>query len=455
MAANLHSRTETILRRLVRRDAAPALRKVLAKTRAEDVAAVMTHLTGTEMRRLYSIIEDVDFAAAVLANLPDDAVREVAGEMTGDHIVQLLEMMEPDDATDVVEVLPHELRDRVLRQLVHGDDDDVSSLLAWPSDSAGGIMSPEVFVLPQTATTGSAIKSIQQYSEDLPTFYYLYIVDASERLVGVVSLRSLLTHPEHTPLVSIMNSDVISVGPTQDQEEVARYVARYDLLAVPVIDESGRVLGLVTVDDVLDVIREEAAEDMMLMAGVHGGAGDALDHSGRSAVEMTRMRSGWLLATAFGGILADRIIHAFSGGLPVEVLAGLIPVVMGMGGNVGIQSTTLAVRGLATGSVQIGGAVPFIVREAKVGVMLGVLYGVLLGAYGLASGWPDPYVGMTVGIGVFLAIGIGSVLGSSLPVGLSRLGIDPAIATGPFVTTAVDILGIGVYFGVAHLLFPA
>lgn len=454
MSSTLHRRTETILRRLVRREAAPALRKVLRKTRPEDVAAVMSHLTATEQRRLFNIIEDADYAATVLSNLSEDAVREVTDAMSGDRVMELLELMEPDDATDVVESLQVQLRDRVLRKLVRAEDDEVSALLAWPSDSAGGIMSPDVFILPQTASTGVAIAAIQQSSEDLPTFYYLYVVDNEERLVGVVSLRTLLTHPEHTPLVTIMNRDVIAVAPTQDQEEVAHYVARYDLLAVPVIDEAQHILGVVTVDDVIDVIREEAAEDMMLMAGVHGG-GDPLDYSGRSAIEMTRMRGGWLLATAFGGIIADRITHAFSGGLPVEVLAGLIPVVMGMGGNVGIQSTTLAVRGLATGSVQIGGAMQFIVREARVGLLLGLAYGLLLGTYGLMSGWPEPYVGMTVGISVFLAIGIGSLLGASLPVGLSRVGVDPAIATGPFVTTAVDILGIALYFSVAHALFPA
>ena len=338
-----------------------------------------------------------------------------------------------------------------MRRLDGEEGDEVAALLAWPRDSAGGIMSPDVFVMSQTATTGHAITTIQETSDELPTFYYLYVVDASERLVGVVSLRSLLTHPAHTPLVSIMNRDVICVEPEQDQEEVARYVARYDLLALPVVDAHQRLLGVVTVDDVVDVIREEAAEDMMLMAGVHGG-GEALDHSGRTALEMTRMRAGWLLATALGGIVADRITHQFSGALPVAVLAGLIPVVMGMGGNVGIQSTTLAVRGLATGAIQIGGAWSFIVREAKVGLLLGLGYGGLLGVYGLLSGWPDPFVGMTVGISVFLAIGIGSLLGSSLPVALSRLGVDPAIATGPFVTTAVDILGIGLYFTVARML---
>ncbi|TNE84426.1 MAG: magnesium transporter [Deltaproteobacteria bacterium] len=452
--ANLNTRTESILRRLVRREAGPALRKVLNKTRPEDVAAAMSHLTGTEQRRLYTIIEDQEYAAEVLSNLPEDAVREVTREMTGEQVVALLDLMEADDATDVVEILPGKLRERVLREMVDDPDDEVTSLLAWPSDSAGGIMSPDVFTMPQSATTGEAIRTLQRSHEDFPTFYYLYVVDGGERLVGVVSLRSLLTHPEHTPLVSIMNRDVITVEPFQDQEEVARYVARYDLLAVPVVDQTQHVLGLVTVDDVVDVIREEAAEDMMLMAGVHGHGGEDLDHSGRSAVEMTRMRAGWLLATAFGGIVADRITHVFSGSLPVEVLAGLIPVVMGMGGNVGIQSTTLAVRGLATGAVQVKGATSFIVREAKVGLMLGVLYGVLLGGYGFASGWPDPYVGLTVGVSVFLAIGIGSLLGSSLPVGLSRLGVDPAIATGPFVTTAVDILGIGLYFSVARLLLP-
>ncbi len=391
----------------------------------------------------------MELAAEVLSSLREESAAEITSQMSAEELVELFDYMEPDDATDVVELLPEDLRQHVLAR-IRGEEEleDLTELLAWPSDSAGGIMSPEVFIQHQSRTCGQSISELQERHEELENAFYLYVIDEESRLVGVVSLRSLLVHPPSTPLVSIMTTDIIAVRPRTDQEEVARVVARYDILAVPVVDQDSRLLGIVTVDDVIDVIREEAVEDMMLMAGV----AEEYDLSGRSTLRLVRDRVGWLLATAFGGIVADRITHFQGEALPMEVLAGLIPVVMGMGGNVGIQSTTIAVRGLATGHVQIGGAIPFVWREARVAMVLGLIYGLGLGLYGLATGWPDPFMGITAGVSVFLAIGLGGLLGSALPVALSRFGVDPAIATGPFVTTSVDIIGIFIYFSVARIV---
>ena len=253
-----------------------------------------------------------------------------------------------------------------------------------------------------------------------------------------------------TILAHIMSPDVISVGPLEDQEEVARFVARYDLLAVPVVDNQRRLLGVVTVDDVIDVIRDEAEEDMMLMAGM----GDDVDFVRAPVLTQAWHRAGWLLATIVGGILMSEIIGTYEHTLAtVAVLAGFIPVVMGMGGNVGIQSGTIAVRGLATGSVQLTGTMAFIAREAQVGLILGVLYAALLGIYTVLRYWADgPLVGLSVAISVLLAIILATIFGSAIPVFLHRLGVDPAVATGPFVTTGVDILAILVYFNVARAL---
>jgi magnesium transporter len=274
-------------------------------------------------------------------------------------------------------------------------------------------------------------------------------VDARDRLSGVVSLRTLLIHPPETPLVSIMNRDVIAVSPHQDQEEVARFVARYDLLAVPVVDEERRLLGIVTVDDVVDVIREEAAEDMMLMAGVH----EEVEFAGQSVYRLARMRATWLLATLGGGLVAAHLIGTYEDTFAsMAILAAYLPVVMGMGGNVGIQSATIAVRGLATGHVQVGGALPFLWREIRVGTLLGGLFGVILGVYGAIWYWPEWQQGLAVGLSVPVSMTAASVWGGSVPILLARLGVDPAIATGPFVTTTIDIIGILVYFNIAHLI---
>jgi magnesium transporter len=410
----------------------------------------MDHLTWTEQRRLFSFLDDPDYAAELLAELGDDGIREITKGMEVDDIIDLLLRMEPDDATDVVSLLSSNIRARVI-DVLHDQDDatEVRNLLSWEGESAGGIMSPLVFKMPATATCGQAITALQENHDDFETVFYLYVVSAAGVLVGVASLRSIITHPARTLLSQIITRDIITVGPHQDQEEVARIVARYDLMAVPVVDESLRLLGIVTVDDVVDVIREEAAEDMMLMAGMDEEAHIA----NRSVFHQARNRFGWLLATIFGGIVAAEIIGSFEETLKtVAVLAGFIPVIMGMGGNVGIQSATVAVRGLATGHVQIAGTIPFIYREARVGLLLGILYAIILTVYGMLRYSDQPMIGVAIGVSILLAIALASVLGASIPVAFDRLGVDPAIATGPFVTTAVDVLGIIIYFNVAQYL---
>ena len=440
-------RTYTLLRRLVRKDSRAGVWRLLSGVRAEDTAEAMEHLTWSEQRSLWSTLGDTDYAADVLGFLSERTTRMLAEEMNEEDLVEIIDRMEPDDATDVVASLPLTLRERVLDELRDDESSEVvRSLLNWPADTAGGLMSPRAFVVPQQTTCGQAISRLQQHHSELESIYYVYVVDAERRILGVCSLRSLLTRPAKTPLTSLMSRDLIRVPPTEDQEEVARLVARYDLLALPVVDAEGRLLGVVTVDDVVDVIRDEADEDMLLMAGVGG-----VDAS--SVFTQSWHRGGWLLATLAGGILAAEIIGVYEDTLKtVAVLAGFIPVIMGMGGNVGIQSATLAVRGLALGRVQLGGPGRFMAREAQVGVILGGLYASLLGCYALIRFPGEPLIAASISSSIFLAICAATVLGSAIPMVLDRGGADPAIATGPFVTTLVDLIGIVIYFNVARTL---
>lgn len=445
----LNARTESLFRRLVRREAGPALKKLLARHRAEDIAAVLRHMTWSEQRHLYRAIDDRDMAASILTMLPEDSVRQLTLNLTEEVVADLLDRMEPDDATDVVSILPDDVRNRVLAEMDDQESEGVAALLAWEPDTAGGIMSTDFFRMPDTAPAGAAIRALQRSGHDLEHVHYVYVLDAQDHLRGVVSLRSLVIRPPNTPLISIMTRDPITVRPQDDQEEVARYVARYDLLAIPVVDEQGRMMGIVTVDDVVDVIREEAAEDMFRMAGLSEDA----DPTRGNVLRQTRERAGWLLATIGGGILASEIIAGYEETLTrVAVLAGFIPVIMGMAGNVGIQSATVAVRGLATGHVQLGGALTFVWREIRVGLILGVLYGLLLSGYGLFRYQDLPLVGVSVGSSIFAAIAGASLLGAGIPVALSRFAVDPAVATGPIVTTMIDIVGILIYFNVARTM---
>lgn len=442
---HLNARTEAI-RRLARRGPSTALTKALGKARPEDVAAVLPHLTVAAQQGVFRSLPDLDAQAEVLANAPEESVPKLVAPLEAEVVVDLLDRMEPDDATDVVELLPDALRREVIGEFT--EEVEFAELLQWPEDSAGGIMSSVVFKMRDDATCQQAIQTLQTQSEELETIYYVYVVNALDTLVGVISLRSLLTHPPHTQLRDLMSAEVITVMPTQDQEEVAHIVARYDLLALPVVDEDRRLIGIVTVDDIIDVIREEAAEDMMLMAGVNE---QPLVNG--TVFSDARHRGTWLLATIGGGIAAAEFISLYEETLAQKaVLAGFIPVIMGIGGNVGIQGATIAVRALATGRIEVGGSGRFILREGRVGVLLGVIYGLLLGGYAVLRYWPDLTVALAVGSSVVLAITLAGVLGALVPLGLSRLGTDPAVATGPFVTTLIDILGIVVYFNIARVL---
>ena len=288
----LNTRTELVLRRLVRRGADDAARKVLKKTRTEDIAAVMVHLTPTEQRKLFQLIDDQKMAGEVLGALSDESAGVVTQQLSVEHIVALLDWMEPDDATDIIHSLPNDIQDLVI-QALDKEDDDVTELLVWPGDSAGGIMSNVVFTVPVEATCGEAVSLLQRQHQDYESVFYLYVVDERGRLEGVVSLRMILVHAPSTPVISVMADDVIAVSPHDDQEEVARIVARYDLLGVPVVDDQRRILGVVTIDDVVDVIREEAAEDLLRLAGVN----EELDLGSRSVLRLSRQRAGWLSAT--------------------------------------------------------------------------------------------------------------------------------------------------------------
>lgn len=436
------------MRRLVRREAEGAVKRLIARHRPQDIAAAMEHLTWQEQRKLYRSIEDKDYAATLLTYLTEGSVREVMRDMSEEAVVDLLERVEPDDATDIVGNLDRVLRDKVISEL---DDDatgeEVKTLLAWPRESAGGIMSTTVLTRRTGTSCGEAIAEIQAVHEQYEAIYYVYVIDARDQLVGVCSLRNLLTHAPRTPLEKVMTKDPITVHPTTDQEEVARIVARYDLVAVPVIDDKRRILGIVTVDDVVDVIREEAAEDMMLMAGVSD------PYRERSLFRQAAYRAAWLGATVIGGILASEIVGFYQSTLQsMAALAGFVPVIMGTGGNVGIQSATLAVRGLATGKVQVGGALQFVVREARVGFLLGTLFSLVLGAYGILRYPSEPMLALSVSTSVFCAMSLATLVGSALPLALQRAGADPAVATGPFVTTGVDVISITVYLSIAKML---
>jgi magnesium transporter len=311
-------------------------------------------------------------------------------------------------------------------------------------------MSPDFFALAAATTGNEAIQALQA-TDDIEMAFYIYVVNEPGHLVGVVSLRALVIHPPTTPLHEMMVTDVISATVETDQEEVARLAARYNLLAIPVVNDANRLVGIVTIDDVVDVIREEATEDILKMAGADESA-----YEGLSIFRNFRIRAPWLFATWLGGLAASILIGQFEAQLQATVaLAAFIPIVLGMGGNVGIQTATIIVRGLATGHVSSNVGWEYVWRETGIGILLGGLYGILLALYALVVYTDMVGVGslaLTVGVSILASMASSATVGAVTPLVFNRFNIDPAVATGPVVTTSVDVLGILVYFMTASFV---
>lgn len=439
-ASPLQTRVEA-LRRLTRRNAGSALKRTLEKSRPEDIAAALTHLAPAEQRVLMSQIEDVQQGSDVLSQLDEREICALVAVMEFPHLLRFLERMEADDLAYVIGALPEDLQPRVLAALKGEEKERVEDLLAWPPDAAGGMMQPVAFRVNESTSCREAIEALQT-KENVEMVFYLYAENDAEQLVGVTSLRNLLTHPPSMRIAEIMTTEVIAVNPLTDQEEVARIVSRYGLLAVPVVDEDRHLLGIVTVDDVVDVIKEEAAEDMLLMAGMNEEA----DAAETSTLRATRQRLPWLLVTMVGGMVTSEVISRFQPLLAEEAaLITFIPVMMGMGGNVGIQAATLMVRNLATGRAGNDSTAMTIFRELRIGGLIGVAFAVLVGGFA-AIRHTDAHLGATIALAGVAQLAAAATFGTLVPLGMSKLGVDPAVATGPFVTTGIDMLALLIYF---------
>ncbi len=436
------------LRRFVRRGARANLSKLLGKTRPEDVALQFRRLTPAEQITVFEILvaDYPEGSGAVLTELESPQQQALLEELSPQQIATVLDSMSVDDAVSLVESLPPELHDKVLEVVDLKDLAEVQTHLTYGDDTAGRLMVPEYVALSEDKTVGDAIAFIQQ-STELDNVFYLYVVDRDGHLVGVTSLRQLLLSPPVRTLGQVMTRSIIKVNTDTDQEEVAQLAARYNLLAVPVTDETNHLVGIVTLDDIIDVVKEEATEDIFKMVGT---TDDELVYQDRS-FRVAGFRLPWLLVNMVGLLLAGMLIEHFQVTLREAIfLLTFVPVIMGMGGNIGSQTATIAVRGLATGRVNLSesGVRTFLWQQLKVGAILAVACSVVvaIGAWLLERHLA--YAGV-VGTSMFLAVVLASVNGAIVPVVFDRLGIDPAVAAGPLVTTANDITGIFIYFGLA------
>jgi magnesium transporter len=431
-------------RRLIRRGAFPNLDRLLAKSHPADIAHLFRYLDLKDQRILFNLISDAEKGAYVLAELDHDTGAQLLEQLDRETIKDVLQEMSSDDAADIIGYMPEELADAILDIMHDEHSDEIEHLLQYDEDTAGGIMSTEIFALEEGVTVREAIEAIQQ-AGDVEMVFYLYVVNAAGQLVGVLSLRQLLTVSPTKKLADIMTRDVFSVRTTMDQEEVARVVEKYNILAVPVVDEMNNLKGLITVDDIIDVIRQEATEDIFKMAG----ASEEELLYGYKSFRIARLRLPWLLVNLFGGVATGYLMWLFKVTLKeVIALISFIPVITGMGGNVGGQSATIMVRGFATGRIDFTMLRQVFFKEVRVGLIMGFVCGVTVGL--VAWIWhANPYLGLVVGLAMQVAMVVATSMGVIAPAAFKKLGIDPAIASTPFVQTANDITGILIYFALA------
>ena len=435
------------IKRLLRRNALTHLQKIVAKTHAADLSRTFEALTVPEQLKLFGMIQDTEQKGILFAELEEDTFLNFVEGLRLEDVVDILEQMPTDDVADIIGRLPEEKADALLKRMKKEGSEEIEGLLRYEDDTAGGIMIPDFIALREDMTAGQAILSLQTEHQKVEMPFYLYVVNEYGNLVGVSSLRQLVVVPPETQLKDLMTTDVFAVKTDMDQEDVARIVARYDILAVPVVDDTNKLVGIVTVDDVIDIIKQEATEDMLKMAGVGEESVET-----KSVLKSTRIRLPWLFASCMGGVVAFFVIGHFEESLrKLAYLAAFIPVIMGMGGNIGTQSSTIVVRGLATGRLQIRELWPVVFKELSIGVILGLFYGLIIGLVAHLR-YGTLLLGVSVCGAVICSMSVAALVGSLVPMVFARMEIDPAVATGPFVTTAIDIISVFFYFIIATTL---
>lgn len=440
------------IRELLESDRVDDLRRVLREAHPADIADAVDVLSEDDRLRVFSLLDD-QTAGEVLDETEPEATTALLKDLDSERTADILEEMPSNDAVEILSDLPEDEAERLLGLMEKDEAEDVQELLQYPENSAGRIMSEEVISLKAEMTAGEAIQMLRRIAPRAETAYYLYVTDASDRLVGVVSLRDLIVADTDVKIGEIMDDKVISVTTTTDQEEVARIVSKYDFVAVPVVDESDKLVGVITVDDIIDVIEEEASEDIYALGGTTEDP-----EAVRSPLPSAIRRLPWLLITVIGEIFTALVISGYEVTLEqVLALVFFVPVIMATGGNVGTQSLAMMVRSIAL-EEQAGRSVKqVILREGATGILLGVMIGIFTAI--IASIWMHMLsLGLVIAIAMTLTLTFSAMLGALIPLIFRSLGKDPALASGPFITTLNDIVSVTIYFILAtqllHLIRP-
>ena len=443
---------------LIRDEAWGQLQPIFTALHPADAADIIEHAPASSREKIFDLLSD-EGQPDVLAELEHRSGVEILESLSDREISEIAEEMAPDDAADLLGDLPEDRSREVLNLMEKEESEDVRKLLAYEEDTAGGIMTTDVVAMREEQTVAEALDAIA-HLDTSERFVYAYIVSENNTMIGYVDIWELLREKQRQrPLKEIADKHFAAATVDMDQEEVARLIKQYDLSALPVIDHAGKLVGRVTADDVIDVIEEEASEDIFRLAG-----SDDADLDRQSALASCWVRLPWLFVTLVGGFATSLILERFHAQVSsVLVLAAFVPIVLAMGGNTGIQSSTLVVRRLALEGLKglRGHSIGRLLRrEITAGAVMGMICGILIGLWArffvslsaTPLGWSPTNLAAVVSVALFSAMTFAAVFGAVVPIVLHRIRIDPAVASGPFVTITNDIAALLIYFGVTILL---
>ena len=436
---------ETV-REMIRTGTPDRVLRLIGKSHPADVAPLFKDLEPAEARLLFDVLFSARKAAKTLKELPPDLLPDILAVIEDEKVARVISRADPDDAVTFIDSLPEERREKVLGHVDPERRAGFHKMIGYPEGTVGRIMTTDLLSLSPDTTAQGAIDKIRERGE-LETFFYLYVVDEAGKLTGVVPIRNLVVAPPDRPLKEMMISDPIRAEVSVDQEEAARLVSKYDLLALPIVDHDGRLAGLITVDDVIDVIADETTEDMYKMAGV-----GIKERAFSPLRESVARRVPWLGFNMMWAFAAASVISAFEKTIgQVPALAVFMPIIAGQAGNAGIQTATVVVRSMALGEIESANLSQLLRKEWGLGLIKGALFGFVLGM--VAWVWKgNATLGLVAGLAMFLNMLVAATGGVLVPTALRRLGFDPATVAGVFDTMLTDFMGFFIFLGLATLL---
>jgi magnesium transporter len=412
-----------------------------------DISSILYELEGEDAHKLF-ILLDTEKGAEVLSNIDsDDRKKFIKEQFTVEEISKYVNLFDSDDAVDLLNEQPIEVREKVIAMLEDREQARfILDLLHYPEDVAGGLMQKELVKVFTNQTVSECVEEIRLQAENVDKVYAVYVVDSEQKLKGIVSLKQIVLARKNTKIENILEDDIVFVDTTQSGDDVAQIMQKYDLEAIPVVNSLGRLLGVITIDDVIDFITEKAEEDIQVMAGITGEA-----EEDDSVLHLVKSRIPWLVVGVVGSLLAATVIGQFEKTLEkVAALAMFIPLMGSTGGNVGIQTSSLIVQSLAEKSSISLGIWERMSKVIKVALVNGLIVGLIAGAFVMIKGQPQIF--WVVCLSLYAVVILSSFMGTVTPLILDKIGINPAVASGPFITTANDLVGISTYFLIAYYL---